>query len=226
MALVKAWLQPSWQNTFISKGHAPKCIDCDPLNQTFGSLKALNVQKLELLKDGEINPRLFDRLMETLLATEGNETFVIDNGSAGFLSLCDYMLSNHVMSLLEEEGHNVFIHCILVGGESLPDTLSGFAALASSFPTASIVLWLNEFFGALGNLEDIEAFNKYSETVFAQVRLPKPKSSTFGEDLSELRKRKLTFEQGVHHKKFDTMVRRRLNSMRCGFFEALEQSNL
>ena len=210
---------------FISKGHAPKCIDCDPLNQTFGALKALKVQKLNLLHDGDINPRVFDDLMETLLSSE-DETFVIDNGSAGFLPICDYMMGNAVMSMLEEAGHNVFIHSIIVGGESFPDTISGFAGLATHFPTASIVLWLNEFFGALAELEDIDIFKEHSRSVFAQIHLSKPKADTFEQDLIELRKVKLTFEQGVHHPKFNTMVRHRLNILRKGFFAALEQSKL
>ena len=186
----------------------------------------MKVQKLNLLKDGEINQRVFDELMEMLLTSEGNETFVIDNGSAGFLPLCDYMLGNQVMSMLEEAGHSVFIHSIIVGGESFPDTISGFTALASHFPSASIVLWLNEFFGALEELEGIEEFKEHSQTVFAQIHLDKPASNTFGQDLMELRKKKLTFEQGANHEKFHLMVRHRVNVMRKGFFAALEQSKL
>ena len=214
---------------FISKGLSPRCIDCDPLNQTFGTLKALKVEKLDILHEGEIRPRVFDDLMEMLLSSE-EETFVIDNGSAGFLPLCDYMSSNEIMSLLEEAGHTVFIHSIIVGGESLPDTLSGFAGLASHFPTAQIVLWLNEFFGVLEHsgkaIEDLAVFKEHGGSVFAQIRLSKPKAATFEKDLIELRTTKLTFAEGVTHPKFNTMVRHRLNILRTGFFAALEQSRL
>ena len=214
---------------FIDKGLTSRCIDCDPLNQTFGALKALNVQKLELLNEGEINPRIFDDLMETLLSSE-DETFVIDNGSAGFLPLCDYMGSNEIMSLLIDAGHTVFIHSIIVGGESLPDTLSGFAGLTTHFPAAHIVLWLNEFFGVLEHsgksLEDLAVFKEHGGSVFAQIRLSKPKAATFEKDLIELRTKKLTFAEGVAHPKLNTMVRHRLNILRKGFFAALEQSKL
>ena len=43
-----------------SKGQKPLCIDTDPVNATFHGYKALDVQRLQIMENDEINPRSFD----------------------------------------------------------------------------------------------------------------------------------------------------------------------
>src|SRR3954463_884862 len=44
-----------------------RCIDADPVNQTLAQYKGLAAQRLDLMKEGSVDQRAFDGLMETLL---------------------------------------------------------------------------------------------------------------------------------------------------------------
>src|SRR5579884_78103 len=51
---------------FKTRCETVQCIDTDPVNHTLAQYKQLNVQKIKLLRDGGIDQRGFDTLMETL----------------------------------------------------------------------------------------------------------------------------------------------------------------
>ncbi|STX57426.1 traL protein [Legionella israelensis] len=81
------------------KGHTPLCIDTDPINSTFHGFKALNVDHIQVMSGDEINPRLFDALIEKIAATTND--VVIDNGASSFVPLSHYLISNQVPTLLQ-----------------------------------------------------------------------------------------------------------------------------
>ena len=62
-----------------SKGQTPLCIDTDPVNATFEGYKALNVHRLNIIEDDEINTRNFDALIEKISTTKSD--VIIDNGA-------------------------------------------------------------------------------------------------------------------------------------------------
>jgi CO dehydrogenase nickel-insertion accessory protein CooC1 len=74
------------------KGDGIKCIDTDPVNQTFYGYNALDVEFLKLIDDNtkSINNRIFDGLMERLF-NEDN-TFVVDNSASSFITMTNYLL--------------------------------------------------------------------------------------------------------------------------------------
>ena len=45
---------------FVERHREIICIDTDPVNRTLFQYKALNVTRLELLRDGRLDPRVFD----------------------------------------------------------------------------------------------------------------------------------------------------------------------
>ena len=49
---------------FIHRGTTIRCIDTDPVNQTFAQYKRLPVERVKLIRDGGIDQRGFDALME------------------------------------------------------------------------------------------------------------------------------------------------------------------
>lgn len=77
---------------FAARGRTIRCIDTDPVNTTLFQYKALGVIHLELLRDGGIDQRGFDDLMERLLTEDA--TFVIDNGASTFIPLWNYILES------------------------------------------------------------------------------------------------------------------------------------
>ena len=58
------------------RGESPLCIDTDPINATLAGFQSLNVSKVELLENGDINPRKFDAMMEMTkidIGDDGND---------------------------------------------------------------------------------------------------------------------------------------------------------
>src|SRR3546814_12819123 len=52
---------------YIGRQITPACIDTDPVNQTFAGYKAFSAKRLELMRDGNIDPRAFDHLIEGIM---------------------------------------------------------------------------------------------------------------------------------------------------------------
>ena len=52
---------------FRSRDLNPLCIDTDPVNATFASYKAFDVQRLEIMKDNDVDQRAFDGLVEKIM---------------------------------------------------------------------------------------------------------------------------------------------------------------
>lgn len=129
----------------IHKGQKPVCVDTDPVNATFEGFKALNVKRLEIMGKNKIIPRRFDDLIEIIASTKDND-LIIDNGASSFVPLSHYIISNDIPTLIKDMGHELIIHTIVVGGQSLLDTVNGFAQIASQFPeNIGFVVWLNPF---------------------------------------------------------------------------------
>ena len=94
-----------------SKGQDVRGIDADPVNQTLAEYKGLAVNRLNLLKEGNVDQREFDLLMERFLTESG--TFVVDTGASTFIPLWHYTLENQALDCLRERGKRVFIHSFI-----------------------------------------------------------------------------------------------------------------
>jgi len=108
---------------FMCRGHGVRCLDTDPVNQTLSQYKGLQVKHVKLLRDGGIDQRGFDALMETILTETG--TFVVDNGASTFIPLWNYILENNVIGMLRDSGKKLYVHTVVTGGQALADTLKG-----------------------------------------------------------------------------------------------------
>ena len=215
---------------FLSKDQQPLLIDTDPVNQTFASIKSLGVEHINIMNGDDIEQRHFDQIVEKVAGCTDDQPVVIDNGSASFVPLCCYLVSNDVVSLFQEMGHQVYLHTIIIGGQSLADTLGGFASLAEQLPTASLVIWQNTYFGTIAHkgksLEQMATYQKYSSRVHALLTLPSIKQGTFDYDLKLMMAHHLTFDEAIHNVDFSIMTRQRLKVLQRQYFSHLEQSQL
>src|SRR2546421_11966801 len=109
---------------FVWKDRALHAVDADPVNQTLAEYRALGVERLNLLKDGSVDQRQFNTLMERILTETG--TFVVDTGASTFIPLWHYLLENKALEFLSGRGRHVFVHTVITGGEGLGGPLSGF----------------------------------------------------------------------------------------------------
>ncbi len=204
-----------------SVGRDPISIDTDPVNATFSGYAALNVQRLEIMEDDEINPRSFDRLVEMIDAAKGD--VVIDNGASSFVPLSHFLISNAVPALLTEMGHQLVVHVVIAGAQSLLDTIHGFAQLAKQFPLdAAFVVWLNPYYGPIEHegkgFEQMKAYVANKDRVAAIVRLPVLKKETYGRDLADMLQARLTFDEALARDSLTIMTRQRLKIIRDQVF--------
>jgi hypothetical protein len=213
-----------------SRGREPINIDTDPVNATFSGYAALNVRRLEIMEDDEINPRAFDSLVEMIAVAKGTD-IIVDNGASSFVPLSHFLISNQVPSLLTQMGHELVVHIAIAGAQSLLDTVNGFAQLARQFPEqAQLVVWLNPYYGPIEHegktFEQMKAYVANKDRVAAIVRLPSLKKETYGRDLAEMLQARLTFDEALASSALTIMTRQRLKIVRDQVFGQLDNATV
>lgn len=211
----------------ISKGIKPLCIDTDPINATFFGYKGLDVQRLLIMQDDEINSRMFDALIELLVPL--TNTAIIDNGASSFVPLSHYLISNHVPALLASFGHELVVHTVITGGQAMLDTVSGFSHITSQFPRETIfVVWLNPYWGPViedgRGFEQMKAYLANKDRVSAIARIPQLKDETYGRDLGDMLQERLTFEEALALSTLTIMTRQRLKIIKGLLFDQLDSA--
>jgi len=213
---------------FQRRGRDVQCIDTDPVNNTLSQYKALRPQRLDLLREGGIDQRGFDALMERLLTEEG--IFVVDNGASTFIPLWNYILENNVVSILQDAGKKLYVHTVITGGQALLDTLNGFKSVAESTSERNVIVWLNEYFGRIERdgkrFDEMAAYKASEDRVFGSVHLIKRNQDTFGRDLEEVISRKLTLEEAIRDGEFSIMTKQRLKVIQRHWFEQLDSLSI
>jgi len=211
-----------------SRGLDVQGIDADPVNHTLSEYQGLGARCLNILKDGSVDQREFDSLMERFLTQSG--TFVVDTGASTFIPLWHYVLENHALEQLRERGKRVYIHSVITGGQSLGDTLSGFEQLAETTQEKNIVVWLNEYFGPISREGErfYEMFEckRHVGKLHGSVAIARRTAETFGRDVEEMICRKLTFDEAVNGSGFTIMAKQRLRIIQHDLFEQLDAIGL
>jgi hypothetical protein len=212
-----------------SHGRSVQPVDTDLVNHTLAQYPDLGAQHLELMRDGTIDTRLFDGLMEKLLTNSGD--FVIDNGASTFIPLWHYLIDNAVLPLLKTSGKKVYIHTVLTGGQALLDTLAGFQTLAETVEDRSIVVWINEFFGPVENDDnkhflESQLYNETKDRIVGIVGIPRRNPDTYGRDIQELLAKKLTFKEARENGHFSIMAKQRIKQVQTELFDQLDKIKL
>jgi hypothetical protein len=209
---------------FRHRGRSIQCIDTDPVNRTFAQYSSIDATRLELMRDGSIDVRGFDGLMERLLTEDG--TFVIDNGASTFIPLWSYIVENQVIEILRQAGKRLYVHTVITGGQALLDTVNGFRSLAQSTTDRNVIVWVNEYFGRVERdgktFPNMAAYVENSDKVLGSVHIPKRNPDTFGRDVEDIISRKLTFEEAIANGAFSIMTKQRLRVVQRDLFEQLD----
>ena len=213
---------------FRARQKAVCCIDTDPVNTTLFQYKSLGVTRLELLREGNVNQRGFDILMERLLTEDA--TFIVDNGASTFIPLWNYILENNAVDVLTQAGKQLYVHTVITGGQGLVDTLLGFRSLADSTSNRNIIVWLNEYFGRIEwdgkRFEEMSAYTESVDKVFGSIHLERRNQDTFGRDLEDVISRKLTLDEAIKDGPFSIMTKQRIKVMQRDWFEQLDRLDL
>ncbi len=206
-----------------------RCFDTDPGNATFTQYKALDVEHIgDLIQGGVINQKRFDPLVEKLL--NGDGVSVVDTGASTFLPFWNYVLENEVLTLLENNGRQVYVHCVVTGGQAMKDTLNGLDRLAQTTSEKSIVVWLNEFFGEVreGNrpFEQFKLAQDLAPKLVGSVLIRKLNPDTFEDDVQQMLRTRLTFEEAIVSDDFSLVSKQRLQIVRRELFEQMDELEL
>ena len=197
-------------------GQPVVAIDADATSATFFCYKALQVRRVPLMEGDDINPRVFDSIVEEILTTDAN--FVIDTGSSAFVELNRYLLRNGIPQHIIEGGKRFIANIIIAGGNLFAETCSNLKAIADQMPAeVEIVVWINDHFGPVvpaGRLfEDLEIYKMTQGRIAAVIQLDDhtfAEKQTFGADLSQMTRAGLTFEEVQASPDFTIMAKHRL----------------
>lgn len=204
-------------------------IDTDPVNSTFHGFKEFNVKLINIMKGDNIDARAFDSVVETIVEAPEDSHVVIDNGASSFVALGSYLLENSIFELLKDEGHKVYFHSVMTGGQAVTDTANGLKSLAMGFPEAPIIVWLNPFFGEIAldgkKFVDFRVYKDHSSQFDAVIELPEGNRATIGKDLEELFAKRMSFEAGINSSK-GIVVRSRLKNYWNSVLKLIEQANI
>ncbi len=212
-----------------AKGESTLNIDTDPVNSTFYGYSALNVQRIQLLEGDEINTRNFDAFVDLVAATDID--VIVDNGASSFVPMSHYLITNQIADLFAQMGHQIVIHTVVTGGQSLLDTVNGFSELVTHFPgDVLFIVWLNPYWGPIESegkgFEHLKAYLVNRERVSAIVRVPLLKGETYGRDLSEMLQQRLTFDEAIAMDTLTIMTRQRLKIIKGLLFDQLASARV
>jgi len=182
-------------------GKEVAAFDTDPVNATFHAFEGFEVTRLDILHQGDINPRAFDELINKIAVLPEQTHVIVDNGASSFLALNNYIRENDVLGVLAEHGHSVFFHTVITGGQAMTDTVLGLKSLALGFPDTPIVVWLNPYFGDIRmdekKFEEFKVYQEFGSQFHAVISIPQGNKATLGKDLEILFARHQSFAQGI-----------------------------
>lgn len=210
-------------------GKQVAAFDTDPVNATLAGFQEFEVTCLDILKQGDIDPRQFDTLIDKIME-QGPETHVIvDNGASSFLALNSYIKENGIIGILEESGHSVFFHSVITGGQAIADTVLGLRSLALGFPATPIVVWLNPYFGEIVmdgmSFEEFKVYQEFQNQFHAVITIPQGNKATIGKDLETMFAKRLSFKNAIESSQ-SIVVRSRLQRYRNELVEAVTSAAL
>lgn len=177
-------------------------FDTDPVNATFKGFQEFEVVRLEILKNGDIDPREFDGLINRIAELPGETHVIVDNGASSFLALNSYIKENDVLGILTESGHSVYFHSVITGGQAVADTALGLRSLALGFPDSPIVVWLNPYFGEIRMddrpFEEFKVYQEFGSQFYAVITIPQGNKATLGKDLEILFAKRQSFATAIN----------------------------
>jgi hypothetical protein len=214
---------------FLSdRGEAPKAFDADPLNTSFASVKALDVEKVVLFdKDNKVNGSLFDGLMLKII--EGQRSVVIDTGASSFVPLVNWMREVTFAEILAKNGFELMLHVVIAGGPALPFTVKNFTEICETFrEDARVAVWLNHYWEEIErngrSFDEWPAFQNHRDVVEAVIDINRMSSDTSAVDFATLLKGNTTFEEALGpDSTYNVFQQSRLFNIRETIFSGMEQ---
>lgn len=158
--------------------------DSDPNNHTLSSFKALNVDYVDLVNNGQnVSIQAYDKFFElinvyNLSSSDAECSAILDTGSSNFIQTVNFLDRNDGLDIMQEEyGVNVFIHCpIFAGTASYNACWFDFDQMCSRFQNVNFILWINNYkefvFTANHKIGSEPMYAKNRKRIAAVIDLP------------------------------------------------------
>jgi ABC-type dipeptide/oligopeptide/nickel transport system ATPase subunit len=203
------------------------CFDTDPSQPTFQRVGGLNVKRVQLLTNDEIDPMLINPMLETIIGENG--PFVIDTGSSSYHSLWSYIMGAELFELLGAKDRPVVIHVPLAPKPDLEDTLIGFDEIAQHSPARSVVVWLNQRETPIEipggqDFTDLEVAVRNADKLLALIVASRQKHRWNRQYVGEMIEKRQTFQEAIEGQ--STITRSYLQRVREEIFTQLQEAGL
>lgn len=213
----------------IEHKYQPACGDTDPVNSTFHQIKDLDVQLIKIAENGVVVQRLFDPLFESILLSD--TVSVVDNGASTFLPFAHFLKTNCILETMQQYEKQVFIHCVVTGGQAKDDTASGLASLVDlvkgTESNAKIVVWINEFWGTPTfdgkHLAETKWFKDARPVIQGVVNIVQRSGDDFVTDIRLMTERHMTYRQIKESADFGLMSKSRIFNVFKDIYCQLDQ---
>jgi hypothetical protein len=203
--------------------------DTDPINQSFSCYKVFNIKVLHIMKGDDVDARRFDELVDYSCSLPADAHLVVDIGASCFVHICSYIKECDAFGVLREKGHELTLHTVITGGQSMVETMSNLKTLASHFYEIPIVVWLNSYFGEITmngqNFQDFKVYEELKPVLRAVIEIPPLKPGTFGRDFEELLARHDSFDTAINSS-LPLMTRNRLVTIWRNLERAIDRAQL
>jgi hypothetical protein len=200
------------------------CFDTDPINATLAQYPALKAERINVLRSGVLDEKEFDTMVDRACSNTG--VFVVDTGATTFVPLWNYVLENELLGLLNKHGRQVYIHSVVAGGQALEDTLNGFRKVAQTTAERNVIVWLNEYFGEVDGFTELSVTEQNIEKLLGSVMIRERNPHTYGADVSQMLKERLTFDEAIRSEEFSLVSKQRLTIFRRDIFEQIDRLGL
>lgn len=204
-------------------------IDTDSVNHTFSQYKSYNIKEYNIYRPetSYLDESVIEEMAEYIYESP-HKNIVIDNGASSFVPLLQYLTSNNIIPLLQEAGHQIYIHTVITGGQGLEDTAGGLRTILGSFTDVQIIAWLNFKFGDIEMsgkpFEEWPIYKNHKERIAALIPVDFQQGQLFQEDLEFMLSGKLTFDEAMAQSKL--FSRNRLKQMKKQIFDLIEATGL
>ncbi|MDQ2764784.1 MAG: hypothetical protein M3Y22_15310 [Pseudomonadota bacterium] len=208
------------------KGQTVHAIDLDPMNHTLAEYPGVHAKPVDLLVAGHtgLKGQEIDAMAQSMLTEDAS--FVIDNGSSGFVQMGGYLAETEFAELLADRDRDLLVHAVIAGGDMMSQCILGLNTILTSFPASvQVVVWLNEHSGPTEidgmRFQDMKIYRDNATRFAGLVNMPALKP-LFLQDFNEMLRRRLTYAEAINSPDFYIMNRRRLVMIRRQIWQQLE----
>lgn len=212
---------------FMDNGAKVSCIDTDPTIKTFSAFRRFGATRVKGLLDGNtIDERAFDSMLDMLIKDDGF-VHVVDTGSSGFVSFMNYLIEIEMLSLLKDNGKEIYYHVPIIGEQAQDECIAGLELILKYTPDfVKVVVWLNEYLTKIRidgeKFEDSSVYERLSPRIHKLVTQSKLNQNTYGADVKNMLKHHLTYAEALNSNDFSFAAKQRLKNLRDILYNGLD----